>query len=685
MDNNFSMSGLKRIASVEHGSTEGPIGTAKRHWEAVVDTLPQLICLVDADGRIVRTNRTLERWGLGDVQSAAGGGLHQRLHPHCTEPDCYLRQHVALAGLAGFATPANGMRVYEEQLSRYLKIHLSSLHQTEVKLGNENRFSLFVAEDVSRRVGMDRKASASEEKLQLLVESVSDLIVQHSSDGTIHYLSSASSALLGRKPQALLGVSLFAQIHEEDRGPVADRVSQIPAGEFVESNTFRLKNASGDWCWVEARTHAIVNAAGKGELVSIIRDVSERRREDEIAIEYSKKLEHEVARKTGQLTMVIDMLKQQVDENERDRLSLEALGRRYTSLVENTLTGIYLQQENRVVFCNERFAEIFGYTRDEIAGMELHRLLDDVDDLGSLPDMDQNTNATMSRANVVEGRRRDGGSIWMKMSHARLENDEGVFVLGNVIDVSEQVRIHEELRHSEQAMHQLSSLLITAQENERKRIANELHDGIGQRLSAIKFSVEDVLRCAEESASAQSLERLHDVVGKIRDSIEEVRRTSMDLRPSILDDLGLVVTINWFCREFGTMFPWIAVVKSVTVQETALREELKVVIFRITQEAFHNISKHASANRVELSLQVQDDRLALNINDNGCGFVMDADVVNGPSLGLKSMRERAELMGGSFDIQSVCGEGTRISAFWPVKVALSQFDQSVLNGVGSDL
>lgn len=676
--------GAMRIPPGDLGTHEGLIGTAKRHWEAVVDTLPQLICLIDAEGGIVRTNRTFERWGLGDVRSAAGGGFHQRLHPHCSDPDCYLKQHVDPARMASLATPAHGLRVYDEQLSRYLRIHLSPVHQSGEKTGKENRFSLFVAEDVSCRVGLDRKASASEEKLQLLVESVSDLIVQHGADGTIHYLSSASTALLGRKPRALLGVNLFTQIHEDDRGPVAERMRQIPAGEFVESNTFRLKNASDAWCWVEARTHAIVNASGKGELVSIMRDVSKRRREDEIALEYSKKLEQEVARKTGQLTMVIDMLKQQIEENERDRLSLEALGRRYTSLVENTLTGIYLQQENRVVFCNERFAEIFGYTRDEIAGMELYRLLDDVDIPGPLPDMDQNTNATMSRANVVEGRRRDGVSIWMKMSHARLENDEGVFVLGNVIDVSEQVRIHEELRQSEQAMHQLSSLLITAQENERKRIANELHDGIGQRLSAIKFSVEDVLRCAEESAGAPSLERLRDVVGKIRDSIEEVRRTSMDLRPSILDDLGLVATINWFCREFGTMFPWIEVKKSVAIQETSLREEFKVVIFRIMQEAFHNISKHASANRVELSLQLQGDRLALQIKDNGCGFVMDADVVNGPSLGLKSMRERAELMGGLFDIHTVSGEGTRVCAFWPAKVAVLQFDQPVLDSVGGD-
>ncbi len=576
--------------------------------------------------------------------------------------------------MARVATPANGLRVYDMQLSRYLRISLSSLHHAGAKLGGECRFSLFVAEDVTCRVGLDRKASASEEKLQLLVDSVSDLIVQHTAAGIMHYLSPASQVLLGCEPEALLGANLFDQIHAAERGRFSERMRHVQAGEFVENNTFRIRTAAGEWCWVEARTHVIVNAAGKGEYVSIIRDVSERRREDEIALEYSKKLEHEVARKTEQLTMVIDMLKQQIEENERDRLSLEALGRRYTSLVENTLTGIYLQQENRVVFCNERFAEIFGFPRDEIAGMELSCLLDTKERETEFPDLDRGTNVSMSKANVIEGRRSGGERIWMKMSQAMLETDEGEYVLGNVIDVSEQMRIQEELQRSEKETHQLSSLLITAQENERKRIANELHDGIGQRLSAIKFSVEDVLRSAEGTKEGRSLERLQDVVGKIRDTIEEVRRTSMDLRPSILDDLGLVATINWFCREFGSMFPEIEVDKTVDIEEAALRDELKVVVFRIMQEAFHNITKHASARRVEISLRLQDKALELCIQDNGCGFDMGLDVTSGPSLGLKSMRERAELMGGHFDIRSASGTGTQIHVRWPGYAALLQLD-----------
>ena len=668
-----------------HEMTSGSIKKAKRHWEAVVDTLPQLICLVDSGGNIVRCNRTFERWGLGDVHTVVGGDFHRQLHPACSDPGCYLKQHVDMARMASLGTPSRVFRVYDEELSRYLKIKLTSMHQSGSRLGEESKFSLFVAEDVTSRVGMDRKASASEEKLQLLVESVSDLIVQHSTEGNMHYVSLASKGMLGQEPYTLLGENLYDLVHQDDRSNVAAHMKRISLGESADSNTFRIKTRGGEYLWLEARTHSIVNASGKGELVSIMRDVTQRRREDEISLEYSRKLEQEVEKKTGQLTMVIDMLKQQIDENERDRLELEALGRRYTSLVENTLTGIYLRQQNRIVFCNDRFAEIFGYARDEIAGMELSQLLENGEDDSDLPAFDNDVNATMSRANVVEGRRRGGGRIWVKMSRARLENEEGVFVLGNLIDVTEQVRIQDELRRSEQALHQLSSLLIVAQENERKRIANELHDGIGQRLSAIKFSVENVVRSCEGTERTPQHERLQDVVEKIRDTIEEVRRTSMDLRPSILDDLGLMATINWYCREFGAMFPWIDVVKSVDVMEAEIRDELKVVVFRIMQEAFHNITKHAAAQRVEVSLKLENDALTMMVSDNGKGFVLSADVVNGPSLGLRSMRERAELMGGDFEIHSTCGEGTQITVSWPSSQVVSQLDQPMLDGVSGDL
>lgn len=663
--------------------SEGQLAKAKRHWESVVDTLPQLICLVDVHGRIERCNRTLEDWGLGNVHEVLGTELHQQLHPHCTDPGCYLRHHVDMARTASLATPMRSFRVYDEQLSRYLKIKISPIRIDGGLKGNERRLSLLVADDVTYRVGMDRRASASEEKLQLLVESVSDLIIQHTAEGVMRYVSASSKDLLGHDPVALVEANLFDMIHEADRSCVANEMRHVIKEEPVENNTFRIRTAKGEYLWVEARSHAIANSAGNGEIVSIMRDVTARRQEDEIAIEYSRKLEMEVEKKTRQLLMVIDMLKQQIDENERDRIELETIGRRYTSLVENTLTGIYLRQKNRIVYCNERFADIFGYAREDIAGMELCQLLVSGEDDADFSALGNDVDDMMSRANLVEGRRRDGGKIWLKMSRARLENEEGVFVIGNVIDVSEQMRIENELRRSEQALHQLSSLLIAAQENERKRIANELHDGIGQRLSAIKFSVEDVLRNDDDPEGSTQFPRLQDVVEKIRDTIEEVRRTSMDLRPSILDDLGLVATINWFCREFGTMFPQIEVIKSVNVEEKEIREELKVVIFRIIQEAFHNITKHAAAGRVEVSLRREEAALLLRIRDNGCGFVINADVLSGPSLGLKSMHERAELMGGRFDIQSACGEGTEITVCWP-SLLLSQLDQTVLNGVGGD-
>jgi signal transduction histidine kinase len=138
----------------------------------------------------------------------------------------------------------------------------------------------------------------------------------------------------------------------------------------------------------------------------------------------------------------------------------------------------------------------------------------------------------------------------------------------------------------------------------------------------------------------------------------------MNLRPALLDDLGLLPTIGWFVREYQTTYPSIRVEKQTEIEETQLPDPLKAVIYRILQEAMNNIAKHSKANLVSIFLmRKKDDRIELVIEDNGIGFDMES-VKRG--LGLGSMRERAELSVGSFDIKSVEGRGTVIRASWPI-------------------
>lgn len=213
-----------------------------------------------------------------------------------------------------------------------------------------------------------------------------------------------------------------------------------------------------------------------------------------------------------------------------------------------------------------------------------------------------------------------------------------------------------------------STEVIKAQENERQRIASELHDGIGQRLSALKYSVENLLTSTDlESAGVEPLKK---IIGNIRDSIEEVRRISRDLRPAILEDFGILVTIDWLCRDFQENHS-IKMKKIINIQESSIGETQKIVIFRVIQEALNNITKHADARNVSIELTETNSRILLQIEDDGKGFRCNkklklSELATKIGIGLNSMRNRVELSNGNFDLFSVVGLGTKIQVAWAI-------------------
>lgn len=231
--------------------------------------------------------------------------------------------------------------------------------------------------------------------------------------------------------------------------------------------------------------------------------------------------------------------------------------------------------------------------------------------------------------------------------------------------ILERRQAEEALRESENRLRSLSSQLLTVQENERKRIAMELHDGIGQLLTAIKFKVENVL---QEKGKARANEKsLEAIIPMVKESVEEIRRIQMDLRPSTLDDLGVLATLEWFCREYKKIYSHIHIEKLINIHENEVPAHLRTAIFRVMQEAMNNIAKYSKADLVHLSLQKTDGTIELAIQDNGQGFnSMEVLSVEGSKrgLGLTSMRERTELSGGSFVVESTRGRGTVIRALW---------------------
>jgi signal transduction histidine kinase len=216
----------------------------------------------------------------------------------------------------------------------------------------------------------------------------------------------------------------------------------------------------------------------------------------------------------------------------------------------------------------------------------------------------------------------------------------------------------------------LSSRLLDAQERERKRLADEIHDSIGSSLAAIKFSLEETVVNLNRDRNGV-LESMQKVIAMVQGAIEESRRISSNLRPSLIDDLGLMPTIRWLAEEFQKVYTDLAVQLQLEIEEEAIAEALKIVIYRIIQESLNNAAKYSEADTVRIELTLEGERIHLIVADDGVGCDLgkldDDDRPSG--MGLRSMQERAHFSGGRFEIRSVPGDGMKIRASWPAKTA----------------
>ncbi|MHC1727524.1 MAG: cache domain-containing protein [Syntrophobacteraceae bacterium] len=232
-----------------------------------------------------------------------------------------------------------------------------------------------------------------------------------------------------------------------------------------------------------------------------------------------------------------------------------------------------------------------------------------------------------------------------------------------------EIRVHQRTAELEKVNEQLRLVpqrMIAVQEEERKRLAGELHDSVGQTLAALKFRMEQVLVTMKNGDSGQSLQLVEQFIPVIQYSIEETRSIYMGLRPRMLEELGVVPTLRWYCRELLNLYPNRHIELDISFEEDDIPEHLKVAIFRITQEALNNVAKHSRAEWVDVSLKRNDEAIYLVISDDGRG--MDTEYIlrtaTARSLGLTGMKERAELTGGHLSIESTPGEGTTVKAVW---------------------
>lgn len=231
-------------------------------------------------------------------------------------------------------------------------------------------------------------------------------------------------------------------------------------------------------------------------------------------------------------------------------------------------------------------------------------------------------------------------------------------------EISERQRAEERLVKSERSLRKLSRSLIGAQEEERARIARELHDGMGQMLTAAKFAAERAADAWAESDGEGALSAAGAASQQLAAAQQELRRIGMDLRPSTLDDLGIIATISWFCRNYRQIYPEAVVEQQIELAEEEVPAALRTPMYRILQESMNNAAKHSGCRRVTVRLGYAPEGLSLSVHDDGRGFEPFSDPLSASS-GLSTMRERARLSGGTLKVSSAAGAGTTVTAVWP--------------------
>jgi PAS domain S-box-containing protein len=341
-------------------------------------------------------------------------------------------------------------------------------------------------------------------------------------------------------------------------------------------------------------------------------------------------------------------------------LSADSASARLAGLLDSAMDGILsVDDKQRIVMYNRAAEKMFGWTTDEIRGKPLDLLIPERYRGGHDQQVRRfgatgTTSRRMGDNTVLYALRKNGTEFPIDASISQLQTPEGKLYTVILRDVTERVRAREELAN-------FAAESSGVREQEKSRIARELHDELAQTLTALKMDTIWMRDHVKGDQPAQ--EKITAMLGMLDTAVASVRRIAADLRPLVLDDLGLVPAIEWAVQNFTqrTGVPCDLVVD----ESLELQEPFATGVFRIVQESLVNVAKHARATRVSVEVEAKGDYLLLRVEDDGIGFRPNAPR-KPQSLGLVGLRERAQLMRGEVKVESSPGAGTRIEARIPL-------------------
>ena len=351
--------------------------------------------------------------------------------------------------------------------------------------------------------------------------------------------------------------------------------------------------------------------------------------------------------------------------------NLQKSDRRLAAMIKTTTDAILmLDSEQQITLVNRAAEHLFGYSRESLLGNKIDILIpprfhiahrDHVDRFGK-------TGSSVRRmggeANVI-GRRASGEEFPIDASISHLLEDGKPVYTVILRDITERKQAQRDLETSREYLRNLYEGLQTIREEERKRIARELHDDLGQTLGAIRIDL-TLLKNALPAGSTKLIKSAEGIDSLLLGAILSVRRLSSDLRPRPLDDLGLVPALQMLAEEFSQRHK-ISCSIEAPPGELPLPDRIASPLFRMVQESLNNVVKHADATQVGIAISVSSDVLSLQIADNGKGLNV-SDAKKSDSFGLIGMRERAWAMGGIFNIASEPNAGTTIEITVPITI-----------------
>ena len=368
---------------------------------------------------------------------------------------------------------------------------------------------------------------------------------------------------------------------------------------------------------------------------------------------------------------LLTVILRDISERVRDEMRLAQSEDRLRGILDSAMDAIVtIDADQHIVFFNTAAEAMFGCLQGDAVGAPLSWFIperfrslhaDHVRRFGET----QTTSRRMRSQLIVTGLRRNGEEFPIEASISQLGGQDGKLFTVILRDVTERVRAEEAVRRSKEELRELGNAAQQAREQEKSRISRELHDELGQQLTALQMDVAWFKQHLPEAAPTLTA-KLDKMEALLNTTVAATRRIAADLRPLVLDDLGLMPAIEWLTEGF--------------TQRTGVECELRVsgedfhgsdaqasAVFRTVQESLNNVAKHARASRVEIAISQEDAHISVSVRDDGVGFVL-GEARKPTSFGLVGLRERASMLGGQASIITSPGKGTQVEVSFPVEV-----------------